>query len=437
MHRRSPGKTRRLFVYWLFYLLFAACFVLSASEQLEARDYFDIYNPSLKKLRLYVETTDQSEKNRLFSSHLKKMLEASLLFDLSSKKSEADFSITLRNPLQHKDFYISVRGENYDNYKTTFFGIIFKNQNEKYLIRRAAQLSNRLTEELFNLKGSIGSTVTWSVDIDSRKSIYQKKYSIPDTQERVTYNFFTNYKASWNRNQNHVIYTSHTGKGSIVSLQKLKPLLLKTYNIFDDTGRISHPIWASDNTVFATMYISKRNSDVFQFEIQGDIKQPETIRLKQLRRITSSPSVETEAVPSPDAKYLAYVSDQTGQPQIYLKNLTTQKTRRLSKYGSYNVTPAWSPDGKYLAYRSIRKGQSGIYRIRLKDNKETKVTSDDIQAESPSWSPDSSLIAFAGRKTKSGPFKIYISLASGGRSLRLTNADSQANETEPVWGPPM
>ncbi|HXW06431.1 MAG TPA: protein kinase [Vicinamibacterales bacterium] len=66
---------------------------------------------------------------------------------------------------------------------------------------------------------------------------------------------------------------------------------------------------------------------------------------------------ETQAVLSPDGLWLAYTSDETGEPQIYLKGfpegiaagaLGTQRPERVSPRGG--VQPQWRVDGRALFY---------------------------------------------------------------------------------------
>ena len=61
------------------------------------------------------------------------------------------------------------------------------------------------------------------------------------------------------------------------------------------------------------------------------------------RKLTKHSAIETEPVLSPNGKMLAYISDRTGRPQVYLMDLSSKKVSRLSKKGSYNTSPAWSP----------------------------------------------------------------------------------------------
>ena len=149
--------------------------------------------------------------------------------------------------------------------------------------------------------------------------------------------------------------------------------------------------------------------------------------------LTNHSAIETEPVLSPDGKMLAYVSDKTGAPQVYIMDLGSNKITRISKDGGYNTSPAWSPDSSMVAFTSAQKGsKSAIYRVRVDDNLgiQTSVSPENISSESPAWSPDGSMVAFQGFQ---GVWKIFYVLSSGGPAERLTRSSKWMVETGPTW----
>ena len=51
----------------------------------------------------------------------------------------------------------------------------------------------------------------------------------------------------------------------------------------------------------------------------------------------------------PTAKSIAFVSDRSGSPQVYIMASDGSGVRRLTFEGSYNTNPAWSPKGDRIA----------------------------------------------------------------------------------------
>ena len=400
-----------------------------------ALDYFDVNKPNIKKASIYVSATKDSRLNRQFVSQIKDMLEAALLFENVSSNKASDYSITLENSVEDKDIFVTIKGEKQNTFKTKNFGIKFRNTDAAYIGKKTAQMANRIIKELFGIEGSMGSTVAWSVTEGSRKVLYKTYFNIPDSMVQVTYNFYSNYGASWNQAQDHIVYTSHTDYGTVINLQKIDPLVYKSFEIFKESGTASSPFWAPDGTIYMTLHVADQNSDIFKFRLEGDIDNESAIKFEKIGQVTYNPSIDTEPAISPDSSKMAFVSDQTSEPQIYLLDLNTKKSTRITHRGGYNVSPAWSPNGKYIAFRAIREGKSSIYRINIDTGDEMRLTDSSLEAEEPTWSPDGSLIAFTGKAGKQASSKIYYMLSSGGEYKRLTNSGADVDESSPTWGP--
>ncbi len=400
-----------------------------------ALDYFEVSKPNIKKAKIYVAATKNTRLNTQFVAQIKDMLEAVLLFENVSTAKGSDYAIQIGNSVEAKELYVTIKGEKQSSYGTKNFGIKFRNTEEKYVGRKTAQMANRIIKELFGIEGSLGSTLTWSVTEETRKVMYKSSFKIPDTKNQITYNFYSNYGASWNQAKDQVIYTSHTDFGTVINLQKVEPLVFKSHEIFKESGTASSPFWAPDGTVYMTLHVADQNSDIFRFRLSGDIDQTDSIKFEKVAQVTFNPTIDTEPAISPDNSMMAFVSDQTSEPQIYILDLNTKKSRRLTHRGGYNASPAWSPNSKYLAFKSIREGKSSIYRINVESGDEKRLTGDRLDAEEPTWSPDGSLIAFTGKTGKKAASKVYYMLASGGQYKRLTGANADTVETTPTWGP--
>jgi len=66
----------------------------------------------------------------------------------------------------------------------------------------------------------------------------------------------------------------------------------------------------------------------------------------------SSPNIDCCAVFSPDGRWLAYVSDETGQPNVYVSPYPEPLGKWLVSGEEGGGEPVWSPDGTELFYRS-------------------------------------------------------------------------------------
>jgi TolB protein len=173
---------------------------------------------------------------------------------------------------------------------------------------------------------------------------------------------------------------------------------------------------------------------------------------------------------------IAFVSDKTGNKEIYVMEADGSNIRRVTGNGSINLFPSWSPEGDTLVYTSYRGGPPGLWMISrgrrktgqfLESSRAVKyrgvwapgnghlavVMNQDANTDifmvggngqglrrltfgrsietSPSWSPDQKRLAFVS--DQSGSPQIYIRDMSSGNVRRLTYEGSY--NASPAWSP--
>ena len=69
-------------------------------------------------------------------------------------------------------------------------------------------------------------------------------------------------------------------------------------------------------------------------------------------RLTNSPADERDPAWSPDGRTIAFVSDRSGNGDIYTMRRDSTDVRRLTRAAEPDSGPAWSPDGRSLAFES-------------------------------------------------------------------------------------
>ncbi|HEV7667720.1 MAG TPA: PDZ domain-containing protein [Thermoanaerobaculia bacterium] len=153
----------------------------------------------------------------------------------------------------------------------------------------------------------------------------------------------------------------------------------------------------------------------------------------EIRNLTATPGIrEMSASWSRDGKWIAYLSDRSGEYEVYVRPADGNGAeRRVTTDGDvWRFAPVWSPDSKKLAFGDKKA------RLRIVDVETGKVRDADSSRfgtiELYRWSPDGRFLAYP--KTGANHLNsIWIYALDEGKARQLT--DSGASDFEPVWDP--
>ena len=133
------------------------------------------------------------------------------------------------------------------------------------------------------------------------------------------------------------------------------------------------------------------------------------------RNLTASPGVhERDAVWSPDGRWIAYISDRSGEDEIWTEAQDGSGTPRQLTTGAdtYKYQPDWSPDSRHIAW-SDKLNRLSI--VDLDGGKVTRVArSEAAEIRDHAWSPDSRWIAFTEPLARKFPVIQLYSLDTQG-----------------------
>jgi Tol biopolymer transport system component/DNA-binding winged helix-turn-helix (wHTH) protein len=122
---------------------------------------------------------------------------------------------------------------------------------------------------------------------------------------------------------------------------------------------------------------------------------------------------------APSGDLIAFASDRSGSPEVWVVNGDGQNPIQLTDFGGPLVTtPRWSPDGRQIAFSARVDGNADIYLIDSNGGRPVRLTEDPASDVAPSWSLDSTTVYFSS--DRSGTWEVWRMPAAGGSPSRVT-----------------
>jgi Tol biopolymer transport system component len=137
--------------------------------------------------------------------------------------------------------------------------------------------------------------------------------------------------------------------------------------------------------------------------------------------LISSTMVDLTPAYSNDGRRIAFMSERSGHPEIWVANADGSQPVQLTSFrGPTTLSPSWSPDGAQIAFVSSTLGQPHIYTVASDGpSKPVLVTSSASGDGMPvSWSHDGKWIYFTA--STGGHDQIWRVPSSGGSATHIT-----------------
>ena len=282
----------------------------------------------------------------------------------------------------------------------------------------AHQVADFIYEKLTGEKGVFATRISYVTKNAGRHSLWvadsdgQGAAVLLSSQEPII-------SPSWSPKGNQLVYVSFESRKPVVFTQMVQISQRKAVANFK--GSNSAPAWSPDGRNIAVTLSRDGGSQLYVIDSEGR---------GDARRLTQSNGIDTEAAYSANGQSIYFVSDRGGSPQIYRMPANGGNAERVTFNGSYNISPAPSPDGRFLAYISKIGASYKLHVLDLTSGAVSAITNT-WSDERPSFSPNSKLILFASKQdgrevlmTTTVDGKVKTKLASPGGDIR-----------EPSWGP--
>ena len=127
-----------------------------------------------------------------------------------------------------------------------------------------------------------------------------------------------------------------------------------------------------------------------------------------IRNLTHSPGVREQHVAwSPNGQWIAYISDRTGEDEIYIapQDGLAAEEQITSGHKGFMFQPAWSPDSSKIAWANK---DLKLWYVDIKEKKPVEVDRGKYgEIQNYSWSPDSKWLAY-DKNLESGYSVVYL-----------------------------
>jgi len=161
-----------------------------------------------------------------------------------------------------------------------------------------------------------------------------------------------------------------------------------------------------------------------------------------LVQITNMPEGACQPSWSPDGARLVFISPCKGMDEIYygaslyIVNADGSNLTPIGSVPGGDFDPAWSPDGESIAFTSLRSGQMEIFVMSAADPASvTQITkgSKGVEARQPAWSPDGSQIAYVVKRF--GVYQLWLMDADGTKQKQIVRSGVAFSDYLPTWSP--
>ena len=323
--------------------------------------------------------------------------------------------------------HLTVQGYLYDTHSTQNPQVLGKQYGGEVTADSARQIAHRFADEIIERLGGVPGIAETKIFYASgqaggNKEIWEMDYDGMNGHQ-LTHLGTISLSPHVSPDNSRLAFSSLGKNGWSIRMYSLDLGRLVSFPAWG--GTTLSPGWSSDGTKLA--FSSDRSGDP---EIY--VSDPAGVGARRLTAFRG-PDVSPVWNPKTNAQ-LAWVSGRTKLPQIYIMDSDGANISRMTD-GGYATSASWSPSGQFLAFawnRSYGPGAPGgedIYVMDIASKRWTQLTHESGANDFPSWSPDSRHIVF--QREQNGHTEIWMMLADGTDQQQLTHGGG--SNTMPNW----
>jgi tricorn protease len=274
----------------------------------------------------------------------------------------------------------------------------------------------------------IGDTIYFNSDRDGHFNLYAYDIRIGNTTQ-VTNNKVWDVRWPSSDNEGRIVYELN-GELQVLDTKgkRSNPISI----MVPDEGLARRPSRVPAGGQMESIGLSPKGERAI-FVARGDVFTA-PIEKGPTRNLTHSSGAHDKwATWSPDGTRIAFISDMSGEEELYIAPQDGLKpAEQITRGGkAMRYQPEWAPDGKRIAFGD-KDGK--VYVVTLADRKIVEVADDPHgQIRDYTWSPRGNYLAFTMDDNPQRFNSVYIWSAADGKLRRVT--DNLFNAGNPAWDP--
>jgi tricorn protease len=273
-----------------------------------------------------------------------------------------------------------------------------------------------------------GNTIYFTSDRGAEHRLNLYSYDLSTKQIKQLTNF-TDFDVMWPSLGPDAIVFENAGylyRFDIASQQAAK-LAVYLPGDFDQ----ARPHWVSVSRNISDFDVSPEGKRAV-FSARGDVF---TVPAKEgsVRNLTRTPGIREKGVSwSPDGRWVAYVSDRSGEDELYItpQDGAGKEQQITSGHRGFMFPPQWSPDSRKLAWSDF---ELRLHYVDINEKKPVEVDRGKFaDLTDYAWSPDSKWITYA-KQAENNNSVIYLYSLADRKSTPVTTSFSDS--TTPTFDP--
>jgi serine/threonine-protein kinase len=266
---------------------------------------------------------------------------------------------------------------------------------------------------LFGWEGKL-----WAISFDLKKlQTRGPKFPVLSNVQMDDYGRFAHYAVAQNGTLVYAPGKQSERRLSWINFQGEMEHLKAPVQLYSD------PRFSPDGAKLAVMIGSHHTRRIELYDIGRE----------QFGPFTSAGSVNRHPTWSPDSSELAFLSNQDGQYDIFIKSISTDTPpRRLMTESEITRVPfSWSRDGKRIAFTTFPQADRNIWFTDVEGNSEpTSILDSEFNESQPAFSPDGRWLAYVS--DEDGTYNVWVRRIDG---IEFKEKVSRNGGTAPIWAP--